>query len=200
VQGFNFTERTRKVLAMAREDALALGHEYVGTEHLLLGLIREGQGVASTVMHNLSASPDALRERILETIRRGEGRSGQAELPYTSRAKKVIELSMAEARRLHHSYVGTEHLLLGLLAEKQGIAAQVLGEAGVTLEAAGAETMRILGDPAVDDDQAPIAFSAQVPRNRPEPSVILVELRFPDGSTRRRECRDRHEAFRFLMQ
>src|SRR5947207_2294852 len=146
MNGYNFTERVRKVLAMAREEAARLHHEYVGTEHILLGLIREGEGVAATVLQNLSVELDDIQQKIEETVKKGKaGQTTGPDLPYTSRAKKVLELAMSEARELNHSYVGTEHLLLGLLREEKGIAAQVLTDAGVNLEAARAETLRILG-------------------------------------------------------
>jgi ATP-dependent Clp protease ATP-binding subunit ClpC len=146
MNGYNFTERVRKVLAMAREEAARLHHEYVGTEHILLGLIREGEGVAATVLQNLSVELDEIQQKIEETVKKGKAAQATGpDLPYTSRAKKVLELAMSEARELNHSYVGTEHLLLGLLREEKGIAAQVLTDAGVNLEAARAETLRILG-------------------------------------------------------
>jgi ATP-dependent Clp protease ATP-binding subunit ClpC len=131
---------------MAREEAARLHHEYVGTEHILLGLIREGEGVAATVLQNLSVELDEIQQKIEETVKKGKAaQTTGPDLPYTSRAKKVLELAMSEARELSHSYVGTEHLLLGLLREEKGIAAQVLTDAGVNLEAARAETLRILG-------------------------------------------------------
>src|SRR5499425_1103743 len=146
MNGYNFTERVRKVLAMAREEAARLHHEYVGTEHILLGLIREGEGVAAQVLQNLSVELDDIQQKIEETVKKGKaGQTTGPDLPYTSRAKKVLELAMAEARELNHSYVGTEHLLLGLVREEKGIAAQVLTDAGVNLEAARSETLRLLG-------------------------------------------------------
>src|SRR5689334_1692035 len=146
MNGYNFTERVRKVLAMAREEAARLHHEYVGTEHILLGLIREGEGVAATVLQNLSVELDEIQQKIEETVKKGKAaQTTGPDLPYTSRAKKVLELAMSEARELSHSYVGTEHLLLGLLREEKGIAAQVLTDAGVNLDAARAETLRLLG-------------------------------------------------------
>src|SRR6201996_8351200 len=146
MNGYNFTERVRKVLAMAREEAARLHHEYVGTEHILLGLIREGEGVAATVLQNLSVELEDIQQKIEETVKKGKaGQTTGPDLPYTSRAKKVLELAMSEARELNHSYVGTEHLLLGLLREEKGIAAQVLTDAGVNLEAARTETLRLLG-------------------------------------------------------
>ena len=146
MNGYNFTERVRKVLAMAREEAARLHHEYVGTEHILLGLIREGEGVAAAVLQNLSVDLDEIQQNIEETVNKGKAAAATGpDLPYTSRAKKVLELAMGEARDLSHGYVGTEHLLLGLLREEKGIAAQVLTDAGVNLDAAKAETLRLLG-------------------------------------------------------
>ena len=163
MNGYNFTERVRKVLAMAREEAARLHHEYVGTEHILLGLIREGEGVAAAVLQNLSVDLDEITQKIEETVKKGKAaQTTGPDLPYTSRAKKVLELAMSEARELTHSYVGTEHLLLGLLREEKGIAAQVLTDAGVNLEAARAETLRLLGNdvPQSGAGQAPGAPAA----------------------------------------
>src|SRR5215467_825519 len=146
MNGYNFTDRVRKVLQMAREEAARLHHEYVGTEHILLGLIREGEGVAAAVLQNLNVDLEEIQRKIEETVKKGKAAAATGpDLPYTSRAKKVLELAMAEARELNHSYVGTEHLMLGLLREEKGIAAQVLTDAGVKLEQARAETLRLLG-------------------------------------------------------
>src|SRR2546430_2419612 len=146
MNGDNFTDRVRKVLQMAREEAARLHHEYVGTEHILLGLIREGEGVAAAVLTNLNVDLEEIQQKIEETVKKGKAAAAAGpDLPYTSRAKKVLELAMSEARELNHSYVGTEHLLLGLLREEKGIAAQGLTDAGVNLEQARAETLRLLG-------------------------------------------------------
>ncbi|MBI3791985.1 MAG: ATP-dependent Clp protease ATP-binding subunit [Gemmatimonadetes bacterium] len=154
MNGYNFTERVRKVLAMAREEAARLHHEYVGTEHILLGLIREGEGVAAAVLQNLNVDLEEITAKIEETVKKGKAaQTTGPDLPYTSRAKKVLELAMAEARELTHSYVGTEHLLLGLLREEKGIAAQVLTDAQVTLEQARSETLRLLGNDAPQGQQ-----------------------------------------------
>ncbi|HEX6925469.1 MAG TPA: ATP-dependent Clp protease ATP-binding subunit [Longimicrobiaceae bacterium] len=142
---YNFTDRVRKVLAMAREEAIRLQHDYVGTEHILLGLIREGEGVAAAVLMNLNVDLEQIHDRVEESVRKGKATIALGELPYTSRAKKVLEYAMAEARELNHSYVGTEHLLLGLLREEKGIAAQVLNSLGVSLEEARAQTLKLLG-------------------------------------------------------
>jgi len=161
MNGYNFTERVRKVLAMAREEAARLHHEYVGTEHILLGLIREGEGVAAAVLQNLNVDLDDVTQKIEETVKKGKAAQATGpDLPYTSRAKKVLELAMAEARDLNHSYVGTEHLLLGLLREEKGIAAQVLTDAGVNLDAARAETLRLLGTDMPQPGQSPQAEKA----------------------------------------
>ncbi len=170
MNGYNFTERVRKVLAMAREEAARLHHEYVGTEHILLGLIREGEGVAATVLQNLSVELDEIQQKIEETVKKGKAaQTTGPDLPYTSRAKKVLELAMSEARELSHSYVGTEHLLLGLLREEKGIAAQVLTDAGVNLDAARAETLRILGtEMPQQPGGGPAAAQAQPPAPKGE--------------------------------
>ena len=160
--GYNFTERVRKVLAMAREEAARLHHEYVGTEHILLGLIKEGEGVAAAVLQAMNVDLEEVQQRIEEQVKKGKAAQATGpDLPYTSRAKKVLELAMAEARDLSHSYVGTEHLLLGLLREEKGIAAQVLTDASVSLEAARTETLRLLGNPEVSGSSQSSASSAE---------------------------------------
>jgi len=171
MNGYNFTDRVRKVLQMAREEAARLHHEYVGTEHILLGLIREGEGVAAAVLQNLNVDLDEIAQRIEETVKKGKAAAATGpDLPYTSRAKKVLELAMAEARELNHSYVGTEHLLLGLLREEKGIAAQVLTDAGVSLEASRAETLRLLGSD-LPPQQAPGTVGSPPPAAAPSPKA-----------------------------
>jgi ATP-dependent Clp protease ATP-binding subunit ClpC len=165
---YNFTDRVRKVLAMAREEAIRLQHDYVGTEHILLGLIREGEGVAAAVLTNLSVDLDQIHERVEESVRKGKATIALGELPYTSRAKKVLEFAMAEARDFNHSYVGTEHLLLGLLREEKGIAANVLNSLGVTLEEARAETLKVLGSDVTPSEPAGIGAAA-APGATPKP-------------------------------
>src|SRR5215207_4421302 len=172
MNGYNFTERVRKVLAMAREEAARLHHEYVGTEHILLGLIREGEGVAAAVLQNLSVDLDEIQQKIEDTVKKGKAaQTTGPDLPYTSRAKKVLELAMSEARELNHSYVGTEHLLLGLLREEKGIAAQVLTDAGVNLDAARAETLRLLGTEMPQGGTGPAAQPGGQGAQTPSPSA-----------------------------
>ena len=159
---YNFTDRVRKVLAMAREEAIRLQHDYVGTEHILLGLIREGEGVAAAVLQHLSVDLEQIHERVEESVRKGKATIALGELPYTSRAKKVLEFAMKEARELTHSYVGTEHLLLGLLREEKGIAAQVLNSLGVTLDEARGETLKVLGTDVTPSEPTGVGVGEEV--------------------------------------
>ncbi|GIW09629.1 MAG: hypothetical protein KatS3mg061_0686 [Dehalococcoidia bacterium] len=138
-----FTERARKVLTLAQEEAQRFNHNYIGTEHLLLGLVREGDGVAAKVLANLGVELNKVRSAVEFIIGRGD-RMVLGEIGLTPRAKKVIELAVDEARRLNHHYIGTEHLLLGLVREGEGIAAGVLESLGVNLERVRAETIRVL--------------------------------------------------------
>jgi len=138
-----FTERARKVLSLSQEEAQSFNHDYIGTEHILLGLVREGEGVAAKVLISLGVELDKVRSAVEYIIGRGEkGVSG--EIGLTPRAKRVIELAVDEARRLNHNYIGTEHLLLGLLREEEGVASGVLESMGISLDKVRAETVRIL--------------------------------------------------------
>jgi len=138
-----FSERARRVLTLAQEEARNLGHNYIGTEHILLGLVREEEGVAAKVLINLGVTLNKVRSAVEFIIGRGE-KSSTGEIGLTPRAKKVIELAIDEARNLGHNYIGTEHLLLGLLREGEGVAAGVLDSLGINLERARAEVSRIL--------------------------------------------------------
>ncbi|MGE3073810.1 MAG: ATP-dependent Clp protease ATP-binding subunit [Dehalococcoidia bacterium] len=142
-----FTERARRVLTLAQEEAHRFNHNYIGTEHILLGLVREGDGVAAKVLANLGVELNKVRSAVEFIIGRGD-RTVLGEIGLTPRAKKVIELAVDEARRLSHSYIGTEHLLLGLVREGEGIAAGVLESLGVNLERVRGETTRILSQSA----------------------------------------------------
>ena len=138
-----FTERARKVLTLAQEEAQRFNHNYIGTEHILLGLVREGDGVAAKVLANLGVELEKVRSAVEFIIGRGE-RTVRGEIGLTPRAKRVIELAVDEARRLGHNYIGTEHLLLGLLREGEGVAAGVLESLGISLEKVREETKQIL--------------------------------------------------------
>jgi len=139
-----FTERAQKVLYFAQEEARALNHNYIGTEHILLGLVREGEGIAAQALKNLGVQLETIRSKVEALIGRGDV-PGEI-VGYTPRAKRVLELSMAEARRLGHNYIGTEHLLLGLIREGEGVAARVLQEVGVELNKARDEIMKLLAN------------------------------------------------------
>ncbi|MFN8506626.1 MAG: ATP-dependent Clp protease ATP-binding subunit [Dehalococcoidia bacterium] len=155
-----FTERARRVLTLAQEEAHRFNHNYIGTEHILLGLVREGDGVAAKVLGNLGVELNKVRSAVEFIIGRGD-RTVLGEIGLTPRAKKVIELAVDEARRLTHSYIGTEHLLLGLVREGEGIAAGVLESLGVNLERVRAETTRILSQ---SSPQAATAGARQATR------------------------------------
>lgn len=143
-----FTERARTVLTLSQEEAQRLQHNYIGTEHLLLGLVREGNGIAAKVLISMGASPTGIRKRIEHIIGKGKNvRFSHGQLPLTPRAKKVIELAVDEARHLNHQYVGTEHLLLGMLRESDGIGAGVLEDMGIDLQKARREVMLALNKP-----------------------------------------------------
>lgn len=138
-----FTERARKVLSLAQEEAQRFQHGYIGTEHLLLGLLREGEGVAAKVLSNLGVDLNKVRKGVEHIIGRGD-RIVLGEIGLTPRAKKVIELAIDEARRLNHQYIGTEHLLLGLVREGEGIAVGVLESLGINLARVRLETIRLI--------------------------------------------------------
>ncbi len=138
-----FTERARKVLSLAQEEAQRLQHPYIGTEHLLLGLVREGEGVAAKVLSNLGVELTRVRSTVELIVGRGD-RIVLGEIPLTPRAKMVIELAVDEARHLNHPYIGTEHLLLGLVREGAGITVGALQSLGVNLEKVRTETIQVL--------------------------------------------------------
>jgi ATP-dependent Clp protease ATP-binding subunit ClpC len=128
-----FTDRARRVVVLAQEEARMLNHDYIGTEHILLGLIHEGDGVAARAIESLNISLADVRRQIEEIIGKGQT-SPTGHIPFTPRAKKVLEFSLREALELGHNYIGTEHILLGLVREGEGVAAQVLERFGVTMD------------------------------------------------------------------
>jgi ATP-dependent Clp protease ATP-binding subunit ClpC len=140
-----FTDRARKVMQLANQEAQRFNHEYIGTEHVLLGLIKEGSGVAANVLKNLDVDLRKIRLEVEKLVQSGPDMVTMGKLPQTPRAKKVIEYSMEEARNLNHNYVGTEHILLGLLREQEGVAAQVLMNLGLKLEEVREEVLNLLG-------------------------------------------------------
>jgi ATP-dependent Clp protease ATP-binding subunit ClpC len=138
-----FTDRARRVVVLAQEEARLLNHNYIGTEHILLGLIHEGEGVAAMALESLGISLEAVRAQVEEII--GQGQSAPTEhIPFTPRAKKVLELSLREATQLGHNYIGTEHILLGLIREGEGVAAQVLVKLGADLSRVRQQIIQLL--------------------------------------------------------
>ncbi|MEF2097787.1 ATP-dependent protease ATP-binding subunit ClpC [Bacillus sp. CFBP9009] len=156
-----FTERAQKVLALAQEEAIRLGHNNIGTEHILLGLVREGDGIAAKALYALGLGPDKIQKEVENLI--GRGQDTAQTIHYTPRAKKVIELSMDEARKLGHSYVGTEHVLLGLIREGEGVAARVLNNLGVSLNKARQQVLQLLGSNESGGHQGSAASNASTP-------------------------------------
>lgn len=174
MNGYNFTDRVRKVLQLAREEAARLRHEYVDTEHILLAVIREGEGVAAAVLTNFNVDVEQIQQQIEAIVKKGNApKTRGSDLPYTSRSKKVLEFAMREARELNHSYVGTEHLLLGLLREGKGIAAQVLSDTGVVIDTARGETLRLLGaEPSREARSSVLSASDHLFKT----AIALIEL------------------------
>ncbi|MEO0965349.1 MAG: ATP-dependent Clp protease ATP-binding subunit [Planctomycetota bacterium] len=148
-----FTDRARKVMALANQEAQRFNHEYIGTEHILLGLVKEGSGVGANVLKNLEVDLRKVRLEVEKLVKSGPDMVTMGKLPQTPRAKKVIEYAIEEARSLNHNYVGTEHLLLGLLREHEGVAAQVLMNLGLKLEEVREEVLNLLGA-GVDPEEA----------------------------------------------
>jgi ATP-dependent Clp protease ATP-binding subunit ClpC len=146
MDGYNFSERFRLTVRQAHQEALALRHEYIGTEHLLLALLRDRESVAASVLQRFSVDPDETRQVVLGTLQQGKSAEIGPDLPYTSRGKKTLQLAMSQAREWDHNYVGPEHMLIGLLREKNGIGGQVLTHVGVTLDSALEQTLSILGE------------------------------------------------------
>ncbi|MDO5498833.1 MAG: Clp protease N-terminal domain-containing protein, partial [Propionibacteriaceae bacterium] len=138
-----FTDRARRVVVLAQDEARMLNHNYIGTEHILLGLIHEGEGVAAKALESLGISLEAVREKVEEIIGHGQ-QSPTGHIPFTPRAKKVLELSLREALQLNHSYIGTEHILLGLIREGEGVAAQVLVKLGADLNRVRNQVLQLL--------------------------------------------------------
>src|SRR5262245_7047513 len=155
-----FTDRARRVVVLAQEEARLLNHNYIGTEHILLGLIHEGEGVAAKALESLGISLEAVRSQVEEIIGQG-GSSPSGHIPFTPRAKKVLELSLREALQLGHNYIGTEHILLGLIREGEGVAAQVLVKLGADLSRVRQQVIQLLsgyqgsGGPAGEKAGAP---------------------------------------------
>jgi DNA repair exonuclease SbcCD ATPase subunit len=152
-----FTDRARRVVSRAQEEARMLNHDYIGTEHILLGLIHEGEGVGAKALESLGVSLDAVRQQVEEIIGQGQ-QAPSGHIPFTPRAKKVLELSLREALQLGHNYIGTEHILLGLIREGDGVAAQVLVKLGADWNRVRQQVIQLLhGHPAEEPGPDPSA-------------------------------------------
>jgi ATP-dependent Clp protease ATP-binding subunit ClpC len=138
-----FTDRARRVVVLAQEEARLLNHNYIGTEHILLGLIHEGEGVAAKALESLGIALEGVRQQVEEIIGQGQ-QAPSGHIPFTPRAKKVLELSLREALQLGHNYIGTEHILLGLIREGEGVAAQVLVKLGADLNRVRQQVLQLL--------------------------------------------------------
>src|SRR5690625_4349468 len=157
-----FTERAQKVVVLSQEEARRLGHNVVGTEHILLGLAAEGEGVAARALQTIGIGLEKVREEVEQVIGRGEGMT-QGNIGFTPRAKRVLELAFDEARQLGHTYIGTEHILLGLIREGEGVAAQVLNNLGADLDKVRRHVVNLLGGTS--------SQSAKTSRGRKTPTL-----------------------------
>jgi ATP-dependent Clp protease ATP-binding subunit ClpC len=158
-----FTDRARKVMALANQEAQRFNHEYIGTEHVLLGLVKEGSGVGANVLKNLAVDLRKVRLEVEKLVKSGPEMVTMGKLPHTPRAKRVIEYAIEEARNLNHNYVGTEHLLLGLLREQDGVAAQVLMNLGLKLDDVREEVLNLLGAGVEGEEASAIAPPGEAP-------------------------------------
>ena len=164
-----FTDRARRVVVLAQEEARMLNHNYIGTEHILLGLIHEGEGVAAKALESLGISLEGVRQQVEEIIGQGQ-QAPSGHIPFTPRAKKVLELSLREALQLGHNYIGTEHLLLGLIHEGEGVAAKALESLGISLDAVREQVQEIIGQ----GQQSPTGHIPFTPRAK---KVLELSLR-----------------------
>jgi Clp amino terminal domain, pathogenicity island component/UvrB/uvrC motif len=185
-----FTDRARRVVVLAQEEARMLNHNHIGTEHILLGLIHEGQGVAASALQSLGISQEAVRQQVEQIIGRGE-QAPSGHIPFTPRAKKVLELSLRESHMLGHDYIGTEHILLGLIREGDGLAAQILVRLGADLNRVRQQVIKLLhgqgNEPASSKDAPGGPRAGRVPpgaassRSALESRLSAVEQRVGTG-------------------
>jgi len=188
-----FTDRARRVVVLAQEEARMLNHNYIGTEHILLGLIHEGEGVAAKALTSLGISLEAVRQQVEEIIGQGQ-QAPSGHIPFTPRAKKVLELSLREALQLGHNYIGTEHILLGLIREGEGIAAQVLVRLGADLNRVRVQVIHLVHSEK-GDRPTRIAAAAEPVRLRAQGEHWVAELPSTLAKlTQRIEAIERHLA------
>ncbi|WP_341230737.1 Clp protease N-terminal domain-containing protein, partial [Nocardioides salarius] len=170
-----FTDRARRVVVLAQEEARMLSHNYIGTEHILLGLIHEGEGVAAKALESLDISLEAVRAQVEEIIGQGQ-QAPSGHIPFTPRAKKVLELSLREALQLGHSYIGTEHILLGLIREGEGVAAQVLQKLGADLNRVRQQVIQLLSGFQGKESSASAAAATSGAGEAPSSSLVLDQF------------------------
>ena len=168
-----FTPRARRVVVLAQQEARRLDHNYIGTEHILLGLIHEGQGVAAKALESLGISLDAVRQQVEEIIGRGQ-QAPSGHIPFTPRAKKVLELSLREAQQLGHEYIGTEHILLGLIREGDGVAAQALVQLGANLNRVRQQVIQLISGQQPPGRRPPLEGA---PETEVQARLDVVEVR-----------------------
>ncbi len=167
-----FTDRARRVVVLAQEEARMLNHNYIGTEHILLGLIHEGEGVAAKALESLGISLEGVRQQVEEIIGQGQ-QAPSGHIPFTPRAKKVLELSLREALQLGHNYIGTEHILLGLIREGEGVAAQVLVKLGADLNRVRQQVIQLLSG---YQDKGAAAATTATGEAAPSTSLVLDQF------------------------
>ncbi len=175
-----FTERARRVVVLAQDEARMLNHNYIGTEHILLGLIHEGHGLAAKALESLGISLAVVRQQVEEIIGRGQQEPPSGHIPFTPRAKKVLELSLREALQLGHTYIGTEHILLGLIREGEGVAAQVLVGVGVDLNRARQQVIQLVTGRAEPQDAVAIAGDLRAQLTSVAARLAVIERRLKD--------------------
>jgi hypothetical protein len=178
----NFSPRAQRVLALAREEALLFNHNFIGTEHVLLGIISLGQGTAVAVLRKLGINQETVRAEVEKFVGRGPEQRAASKMPYTPRAKKVLALAITESRQLHHDYTGTEHILLGLLREGNGVAARVLKTLGMDLESTRQNVLRELDPnfvPATDAEATRgVTDSKESKPSQPKPDAAEINRRY----------------------
>jgi ATP-dependent Clp protease ATP-binding subunit ClpC len=168
-----FTDQARRVVVLAQEEARRLDHNYIGTEHILLGLIREGDGIAAKTLESLEISLDAVRQKVEDIIGHGK-KTPSGHIPFTPRSKKVLELSLRESLELGHNYIGTEHILLGLIREGEGVAAQVLRDLGAQLTEVRERVLDLVRESPPEMRESPPESSP--PSSPPHRAGTLIQL------------------------
>jgi ATP-dependent Clp protease ATP-binding subunit ClpA len=183
-----FTERARQVVVLAQDEARGLRHNYIGTEHILLGLLREEEGLASRVLESLDVTLEEARAQVQRIVGQGD-EAAFGQVPFTPRAKKVLELSLREAQRLQHNYIGTEHILLGVVRENEGVAARILLDLGIDAEDIRIAVTRMLGGPSPYPPPADAALEEEVARLQAQKEAAIEAQDFERAAALRERQR-----------